>query len=102
MRTQPAKPGESLFSKLLPPQTRVGVCREELVRAFGGGPREPGIRERPVELPEVDAIAPRIGARLGSDLECRARDCVAHDLGELLDPVILEVAADVERLVVDG
>ena len=74
---------------------------EKLACAVPSRPRRPAVRQRVGELPKVDAIAPRIGARSFRVLDLAAGEGLPHDLGQLADAVVLVVRAHVERLVPD-
>src|SRR5689334_8207910 len=74
---------------------------EQLLRSVARIPLRHCAGKRPLQLPEVDAVAARIGAGSFGVLDLAVREGLADDLGELADPVVLAVRAHVERLVRD-
>src|SRR6185312_570639 len=101
---QAAHGGQPVVARPLPialGQVGVTVCGVQLLDAGTQRPFGPIAGEVAGDLAEVDAVVAAVGRSAGSEGDLAVRHHVAHQLGDLPDPVVLAHPADVERLVVD-
>src|SRR5262245_24404211 len=82
-------------------ETRDPIGGVELLGRPPGIPPGLELRQEPMNLAEVDPIAPRIGPTVFGVLDTGAGNDVLDDLRQLPDPIVLLRLADVERLVVN-
>ena len=75
--------------------------REQPLRAGGQGVFEPEVGQQPAELRKIDAVIARVLADLaGIDDRCPRHE-TTDDVGDVAHLIVLDVAADIDRLVVD-
>src|SRR3984893_194622 len=99
--TQGAQPHELLAIEIAGRETMRTVPCQQLLHAGGERVFEPEIRQQPAELGEIDAVVARVLADLAGVDDVGSRHEALDDRGDVAHLIILRIAADVDRLVVN-
>src|SRR6516225_4346226 len=99
---QGAQSHEPIAVEVLSRKPVRAIVRQQLFHAGGECVFQPKIGQQAAKLGEIDAIVARVLADLAGIDNVGARHQALDDRGNVADSVILGVAADIDRLIVDG
>src|SRR5262249_25614191 len=100
--TQGAQPDKLLAIEIAHRKTVLPVSRQQLLHSGGQRVFEPKVGQQPAKLAKIDAVIARILADLPGVNDGGARYQALDDRGDVPHLIILRIAADIDRLVVNG